>query len=102
MGFKVVKQVGAIQVIRDRGKWRTLTEGKYKSYPIASEKRAIYVAANVSTKLYNTPACAKCGEPLSLPLRGFAEDEAITDACYCVGCRPEPEKQGLLKLEGRP
>ena len=46
-------------------------------------------------------SCARCGEPLSLPLKGF-EDKAITDPCYCVGCRasatPEPERQLQLPI----
>jgi len=45
--------------------------------------------------------CARCGEPLSLPLKGF-EDKVITDPCYCVGCRasatPEPERQLQLPI----
>ena len=43
--------------------------------------------------------CSKCGEPLSLPLKGF-EDKAITDVCYCVGCRPEETKQLRLQIKG--
>ena len=45
------------------------------------------------------PTCSKCGEPLSLPLKGF-EDQALTDACYCVGCRPEETKQLRLQIKG--
>ena len=44
--------------------------------------------------------CARCGEPLSLPLKGF-EDKEVLDACYCVGCRPEAERQHNLKLEAQ-